>query len=179
MKAYRKIKMIAMLMLMPLLGHAQEGVKELQLAIDSRTYHTAIGIRAGETSGLTIKQFIGQKNALEGILGVWHHGLSATLLYERHAQAFDISGLNWYFGAGGHVSASTSHTDYYHHRGDRHYYYHSSSVGLGVDGIFGMEYKIPNAPMAVSLDVKPYAEVISTGGIWMSIDPGLGIKVVF
>lgn len=148
------------------------------LAINSRTYSTAIGLRAGETSGLTFKQFIGSRSALEGIIGIWGNGFTATLLYEHHTTAFNVSGLNWYYGVGGHVSGSSSRS-YYHHHNHRHDLYSHGSVGLGVDGIFGMEYKIPQTPIAVSLDVKPYVEIITTGGVWTSLDPGLGIKVTF
>lgn len=148
------------------------------LAINSRTYSTAIGLRAGETSGLTIKQFIGAQSALEGIIGIWGNGVTATLLFERHATAFNVSGLNWYYGAGGHVSGS-SNRYYYHHNNHRHDLYSNGSVGIGIDGVFGMEYKIPQTPIAMSLDVKPYFEIITTGGIWTSLDPGLGIKVTF
>jgi len=42
-----------------------------------------------------------------------------------------------------------------------------------------MEYKIPSIPFALSLDVKPYVEVITNGRVWTSLDPGLGIKVTF
>ena len=150
-----------------------------QLATNSSSYSTAVGFRAGETSGLTIKHFMGDQNALEGILGVWYHGFSATLLYERHSQAFSASGLNWYYGLGGHATMYSSNRYYHYHGRHRHDRYHSGSFGVGVDGVFGLEYKIPKAPIAFSLDVKPYFEVISSGGIWTSLDPGLGIKVTF
>lgn len=150
-----------------------------QLATNSSNYTTAVGFRGGETSGLTIKHFMGDQNALEGILGLWYHGFSATLLYERHSQAFNASGLNWYYGIGGHGTFYSTHRYYNYHGRHRHDRYHSGSVGVGIDGVFGLEYKIPKAPIAFSLDVKPYIEVISSGGIWSSFDPGLGIKVTF
>ena len=150
-----------------------------QLATNSSNYSTAIGFRGGETSGLTIKHFMGNQNALEGIVGLWYHGFSATLLYERHSQAFNASGLNWYYGLGGHGTVYSSHRYYRYHGRHRHDHYHAGSVGVGVDGIFGLEDKIPKAPIALSIDVKPYVEVISSGGIWTSLDPGVGIKVTF
>ncbi len=149
------------------------------LAVNSSSYNTAVGLRAGETSGLTIKHFMGGQNALEGILGLWYHGFSATVLYERHSSAFNVSGLNWYYGLGGHGTFYSTRRYYYYRGRARDSYYENGSVGLGVDGVFGIEYKIPKAPLALSLDVKPYAEIISTGGIWTSFDPGMGIKVTF
>lgn len=148
------------------------------LAIDTPTYKTGLGLRAGETSGFTIKHFFTPHDALEGIVGIWHHGFSLTALYERHQGAFGVSGLNWYFGGGAHMSLAAPSRLYAYRKGNKRYtYYVNGSFGTGIDGIFGMEYKIPKTPLAVSLDIKPYVEFISTGGIWTSLDPGLGIKL--
>ncbi len=144
-------------------------------AINTASYSTAIGLRAGETSGLTIKQFIGSRSALEGILGIWPNALSGTLLYERYAST-GVNGLSWYYGGGGHAAFQTTRVYYYP---DRYYYYRRGDVGLGVDGILGIEYKIPPIPFAISLDVKPYLEANTAGGIYTSLDPGLGVKVTF
>lgn len=154
------------------------GSEAQDLAINSPNYRTAIGLRAGETSGLTIKQFIGSNAALEGIIGTWYHGFSATLLYERHTQAFNVSGMNWYYGGGAHAAVQSDRR-FYGRYGYRYDYYREGSFGLGIDGVLGLEYKIPSTPIAMSLDVKPYVEFINTGGIWTSLDPGLGIKVAF
>ena len=143
----------------------------------SAQYSTAIGLRAGETSGLTIKQFIGGSNALEGILGVWQHGGSATLLFEHHAPAFG-NGFNWYYGAGGHVSFQTTYSYWYRYERRNYYYYRDGGTGLGIDGVLGLEYKIPKAPNAISFDLKPYIEFYR-GYTWLALDPGLGIKVAF
>lgn len=145
-------------------------------------YKTGIGLRAGETSGLTIKRFMGNSAALEGIIGAWRYGISATVLYEKYNPAFNVSGLNWYYGAGGHVAFRNRYYDryYYYHRHNYYVvdYYDGGGLGLGVDGVVGLEYKIKGAPIALSLDLKPFIEIHSNGGgIWTSIDPGLGIKV--
>lgn len=149
---------------------------------ESSTYKTAIGLRAGQTSGLTIKHFVGSANALEFIVGVWPYGFSATGLFERHASA-GAEGLNWYYGGGGHVAVHSGRLYYYDYRyGNRRYdyYYRSGSdLGLGVDGVIGLEYKIKPIPFAVSLDLKPFIEVNTAGAAFIGLDPGLGIKVAF
>lgn len=137
-------------------------------------YNTAIGLRAGETSGLTLKKAMGG-NALEGIIGLWGSGISITGLYEWVAPT-NIGGLNWYYGLGGHVAFGTGYYYYKSRRGD---FYASRGYGLGIDGIVGIEYKIPSAPIAFSLDFKPYIEFYSGGRAFGSLDPGLGIKVAF
>ena len=146
-------------------------------------YKTAIGLRAGETSGLTVKRFIGQSNAIEGILGTWGYGLSVTALFEKHVPAFNTSGFNWYYGAGGHASFENSYYGrYYYYRRNVLYvenYYANGGFGLGIDGIVGLEYKLNNAPIAFSADLKPFFEINTRGGAWASLDPSLGVKVTF
>ena len=159
-------------------GNAQNDGKTPSLAINTTSYKTAIGLRAGETSGLTIKQFVSSEKAIEGIVGLWSHGLSATILFEKYTPAFNVSGLNWYYGVGGHIALETGKYSYYY-KNNRYTHYREGSFGLGIDGIIGLEYKIPSTPFALSLDMKPYIEVVTRGNTWMSLDPGLGIKVTF
>jgi len=154
----------------------------------SGTYQTAIGLRVGETSGLTLKHFMSSRNAIEGLIGGYSHTLSATILYERYAQAFDVEGLNWYYGGGGHMAFRHVHwRNHPHHNHDHEYCtfwrcydaHDDPEFGLGIDGIFGMEYKIPPIPIAISLELKPYLEFTTDAHILFALDPGLGLKVAF
>ncbi|WP_370089955.1 hypothetical protein [Ekhidna sp.] len=138
------------------------------------SYNTAIGVRGLGTSGLTIKHFTGANKALEGIIGFYPNAFSATLLVERYAPAFDEPGLNWYYGIGGHIATQSDVI-----RNDGIYRRETSEVGFGVDGIFGIEYKIREVPIAMSLDFKPFFEVATDGDAFIALDPGLGIKVTF
>lgn len=143
-----------------------------------RAYNTAIGIRAGGTSGLTVKQFTGSSTALEGILGIWPDGFGFTLLIEKYAGS-GLDGLNWYYGGGGHIAAHNNRHFYnypYERNGRR---YGDGELGFGVDGIVGIEYKIPPIPIALSLDLKPFVEVTTHGNAFLYLDPGLGIKFTF
>ncbi len=54
-------------------------------------------------TGLTVKHFISQRSALEGLLSTRWRGFEITGLYEVHNNAFDVERLNWYFGGGGHI----------------------------------------------------------------------------
>ncbi len=168
----KRITSILFALFISITGHTQDG-----LAIEGQSYKTAIGLRAGGTSGLTVKHFVGNRAAIEGIVGVWNRGLSATVLYERHINAFDVSGLNWYYGGGGHIAFRTGHYVGLYHENHPHYYRYNESMTLGVDGVIGLEYKVRNAPFAFSLDFKPFIEVNSEYGAWTGLDPGLGIKV--
>jgi hypothetical protein len=152
------------------------------LSIDSPNYRTAIGLRGGELGGLTFKHFTQPDGALEVILGLGYRHpriFSLTVLYEKHVPAFNVSGMRWYYGGGGHVALVGNRSGYYDFPWGRRYYYETGAVGLGIDGIFGLEYKIPPIPFAISLDFKPYIEVFSQGGVFWSLDPALGIKLTF
>lgn len=161
--------------------NAQETVPQLpEPAIKGNSYKTGIGLRAGGTSGLTFKQFVGNRHAIEAIVGLWHHGVSATALYEHHTNAFNVDGLNWLYGIGAHVSYQTGDQYFYHtSRNGTVIIYEPHVFGIGVDGIFGMEFKIPNAPISVSLDMKPYMEFMSNNHIRGAVDPGLSVRAVF
>ncbi len=146
-------------------------------AINTDYYKNAFGLRAGGTSGLTIKHFTNSNTALEGIVGFWPYTINITGLYEKYAHA-GASGLSWYYGGGGHISfisATYYDRDYYYYRN----YYRERGLGMGIDGIVGIEYKIRPIPFAISIDLKPMIEVYSFGGSFFAIDPGLGIKLTF
>lgn len=146
---------------------------------EGSSYKTAIGLRGGSTSGLTIKQFTSDNMALEGIIGIWPFSMSATGLIEFYAPA-QIVGLNWYYGFGGHVAFETGRIYYASEvNGNGRYFYREGELGLGLDGILGIEYKILPIPFALSLDIKPFLEVNTEGRAFMAIDPGLGVKFAF
>lgn len=160
----------------PSTGTLRASAAASTLSINSSSYNTAIGIRGIGTSGITIKHFTSSSRAFEGIIGFWPDAFSATLLVERYVNAFGEPGLNWYYGIGGHVAAQTNWTYY---EGNRVYTRESGELGLGVDGIFGMEYKIREIPIAISFDLKPFVEVTTSGNAYLALDPGLGVKLAF
>lgn len=145
------------------------------------SYSNAIGLRAGETSGITVKHFTGSSTAIEGIIGVWPYAIGLTGLFEKYVPFGNVNGLSWYYGAGAHVNFHTGRIYYVYREGSRYYAYRYNypGIGVGIDGILGAEYKIPRAPIAISLDVKPFMEFNNAGMFFTAFDPGLGIKVTF
>jgi len=141
-------------------------------------YRNAIGIRAGGTSGLTFKHFLNSNDAVEVVLGLWPNAIGVTGLYERHVGT-RLDGLKFYYGGGAHFTAETDH--YYYRNNDNGYVYRygHDGIGIGIDGILGIEYKIPAIPFAISLDLKPFIEFSNYGNMYTGIDPSLGIKVAF
>lgn len=143
---------------------------------NAQDYKTAVGLKfGGYENGVSAKYFTTSDVALEGLLGFRSHGMVITGLYEIHQEAFGVKELKFYYGAGAHIGAIGSGL-YRRFNGDDEYY-NSSHILLGVDGVLGLEYVIPQSPIAVSLDLNPRAELAT--GPFFDIAPGLGIKYTF
>jgi hypothetical protein len=143
---------------------------------NAQDYKTAVGLKfGGYENGPSIKFFPNNDVALEGVLGFRAHGVVITGLYEIHQPAFGASGLKFYYGAGAHIGSEGAGV--YQTFGGGNETYNSAHVLFGVDGVLGLEYKIPQAPIAISLDLNPRAELAT--GPFFDIAPGLGLKYTF
>lgn len=137
------------------------------------SYNTGIGLRLGNwESGLTVKHFINNNAAIEGILssGWYHRGSRLTALYEVQ-KPLGGNGFYWFWGVGGHVGL---YNDRYWSNGDcvNGRYWHKGEwrpcddgrrTTLGVDGIIGLEYKFPQAPFTLGIDFKPSIDLVGWG----------------
>ena len=140
----------------------------------SEDYRFAVGLRAGETSGVTFKFKTKNSNYVELIAGFWVDWFNMTALFEKTAPAFNVPGMRWYYGGGGHLSVLSDNLKH-----DGRYYNRGEDFALGLDGIVGLEYKIQPIPFAVSIDLKPLIEVYRSGDAYFGLDPGIGIKFTF
>ncbi|HTD40006.1 MAG TPA: hypothetical protein VK671_05260 [Mucilaginibacter sp.] len=139
-------------------------------------YQFALGLKfGGYENGISGKYFLDNTTSLEGLIGFRSHGLVFTGLYELNVQAFNTEGLRFYYGFGAHVGAVGAGV--YKRFGGNNEYFNSSQVLLGADGVVGLEYVIPNSPIAISLDLNPRLEL--AGGPFVDLAPGLGIKYTF
>ena len=118
-------------------------------AISSKAqeYTNAAGIRLGPNSavispGFTIKHFLNETNAIEGIVGI-SDGLGLCALYEWHHPITSVDHLQWFVGAGGYAA------------------FRSSSSYIGAAGIVGLDYKFDQIPLNISLDWKPELNIIT------------------
>jgi len=150
------------------------------LQMTEQPYSTAIGLRAGGTSGVTLKHFFGASSAGEAIFSFWPNSFGVTGLYEHYTPT-GLEGMNWYYGGGAHFAVATGKV-YRGFDGNRYYVYRDDAYpgfGVGLDGIVGAEYKIPRIPFAFSLDVKPFMELSNAGTFFMALDPGFQVKFTF
>jgi len=138
----------------------------------SDSYTRAIGGRFGVANGITYKHFLNESHAIDGIMN-FQGNRSFTIfkllgLYEIHQPInfIDVEGLRWYYGFGGGLG--------------RYRYKDTDSSGLAwsFDGVVGADYKIPEAPINLSLDWKPTMELTPESGVRFD-GIGLSIRFVF
>lgn len=134
-------------------------------------YHTAVGLRGGYPSGVTVKQFLSGNSAAEGILSFGWGGIGVTGLYQLHNPVPDLPGLVWFYGGGAHFATAKSDKNSPFAGGM------GGEVYLGVDGIVGLEYVFAEAPISVSLDILPILNLVTDVGVWFNT--GLSIRYTF
>jgi len=143
-------------------------------------YRTAIGLRVGGTSGITVKHQFMDRFYGEAILGSFSNGFSLTGLVEKMAPVVNAEGLYFYYGGGAHVAIYNNREIFYSHFGREVKYHDNNDVAVGINVIGGLEYKLPdNIPIAISIDVKPFIEIGSGGYVGFAFDPSLGFKFTF
>lgn len=137
-----------------------------------RDYSTGFGVRLGTTNGITVKHFVTDHSALEGILSTRWRGFIITGLYEFHLNAFKTPNFNFYYGFGGHLGVWSVY-------GYNHPWFEDDDeyIALGVDGILGLEYTFDEVPFSVALDWKPALNLIEITDFWID-DIGLSIRYV-
>jgi len=133
-------------------------------------YQTAVGVKFWP-GAITVKHFIQDNRALEGLASFWDHGFRFTGLYEIHGDIAGAPGLKWYVGPGAHIGAYNG--SWYHND----YYYRDGGFSLGIDGVLGLDYKINGAPIALSLDIQPYLELVNHA--YFDTWGGLAVRYTF
>ena len=130
----------------------------------AQDYNNGVGLRGGTNWGLTIKHFVSDNAAFEGILYAYGNGLNVTGLYEVHNQAFDVDRLRWYYGFGAHLGNYSSDN--------------VSNFVLGVDGVLGIEYSFTEAPISIGLDWNPYINLVGNTD-FLPNSGALSIRYIF
>ena len=129
------------------------------------TYTTALGVKVWDGAGVTLKHFVKENRAIEGIAYFWNQGVRVTGLYEFHFDIGSAEGLKWYLGPGAHIGFyNDKHAD--------------DGVFFGLDGVIGLDYKFKGAPINLSIDWQPAIEFGDGRGFeagWA----GLGIRYTF
>lgn len=106
-------------------------------------YTTALGVKFYPTA-ISLKHFVSDKHALEALGYFFNYGARITGLYEIHNVIPNAGGLKWYYGPGAHIG-------FYNNK-------NGGGTAIGIDGVLGLDYKIPSAPINLSLDWQPSLE---------------------
>lgn len=131
-------------------------------------YNSALGIKISGGIAVSFKKFLSPTNALEAQAMYFRDGVRLAGLYEFHFYSFEgAPGLSWYVGPGAHVGfwKKSAQVAY------------NSRMDVGIDGVLGVDYKIPRIPINVSLDWQPGYSVLGAG-----LQPefgGLAIRYTF
>lgn len=155
-------------------------------AVAQSTSQHSIGGRFGSATGFTYRYTGYDGRAIEGILSMQsnskHSRFRIVGLYEY---VKPLTGdFNWYYGFGGSIGsyrykAYTITTigpneQQIHQRVDA-----KTELSLSIDGIVGIEYNIPSAPLSLSLDVKPYFDFLQESTIKIFDPIGFSIRYKF
>ena len=139
--------------------------------VSQSPYSTAGGVRLGFSNGITVKHFLSETMAIEGILSSRWRGFQITGLAEFGHHALSTAGLDFYYGAGAHIGFYNGYDGHpWGKKGE------SYSV-LGVDGIIGIEYTF-DFPLNISLDYKPSFNILGYSGFWGD-ELALSVRYVF
>ena len=133
-------------------------------------YKTAIGFKF-YPGAVSFKTFVADNRAVEVLGYFYNYGFRVTGLYEIHGDINGVEGLKWYAGPGAHLQTWNS-------TWTKDYPGRSSSIGLGIDGVLGLDYKFKGAPINVSLDWQPSLNLIGYSyfeGGWA----GIGVRYTF
>ena len=133
-------------------------------------YRTALGVKV-YPGAVTLKHFFQPNRAAEALGYISSDGFRLTGLYEQHYDIASVEGLKWFVGGGAHFGIwSDNWKNKYPDR--------SAGFAFGVDGVIGLDYKLPGIPLNLSFDWQPSFNLIGYNyfeGGW----GGLGIRYTF
>lgn len=133
-------------------------------------YTTAIGVKI-YPGALSVKHFVRNNRAIEGLGYFYNYGFRLTGLYEIHGDINGAPGLKWYVGPGAHIGA-------WNDKWKKDYPGREDGLQLGIDGVLGLDYKFNGAPINLSFDWQPSFNFVGYNyfeGGW----GGLGIRYTF
>ncbi len=147
MKSSQKIKLIFMMMLLFATSK-----------ISAQNYIQAVGLRGGIYSGVNYKNFFTNDVAFEGIITKPWKAWEFTALIEKHSPLGRSINFFLFYGVGAHIG------NY-----DARYTRHSTGkyMVIGADAIVGIEYEFSQLPLALSVDWKPYSNLVGSAGFFV------------
>ena len=135
------------------------------LGANAQAYQTSVGakfyIGNGSVGGLNVRHSIAVNTALEGSLLFFSGGVGIEGLYEYQGPINGAEGLQYFVGGGGMLGIGTGNHD-------------GASFALRLTG--GLDYKIPDALINVSLGFDPFFYLAPSTGSTLAL--GIGLRYV-
>lgn len=119
------------------------------LSMNAQSYNSAVGARLGSYSlTASYKQFLTESSAFELFGGFAYEGtaLNVNALYLMHTPIPSVENLSWYWGGG--VSTNLN------------------PFTLGVMGAIGVDYKLEDYPVNLTLDYLPTLGIVNSKGLY-------------
>lgn len=135
--------------------------------IQAQEYDTSVGIRVGTAYGVTIKHFLSEIGAIEGLIVRRQDGFRGIALLEGHFEIADQAFI--FIGGGGHAGFRESGSE------------GNNAFIAGVDAIVGFEYVFDRVPFAFSVDYKPHYEFVNEDNFedLYAQNAGVSFRIVF
>lgn len=138
----------------------------------------AIGLRLGGSTGITARAQFSEYIVGEGLLSFRQGGFQITGLVEMQKPALTefADGIFWYYGVGAHIGYYSGHHHYDSDRLKRH----GGGLALGPDAIVGLVYWFDRLPLSVSIDYKPYIDILRFRHFFDGFDDfAISVRYVF
>jgi hypothetical protein len=120
----------------------------------------AIGIRGGFSSGFEYRVFSGDMTSYKVLLSTRKQGIQLTGMKEFHMpEAFDFNeDFSFIYGFGAHAGFESWQVIRYYDINYPNDWYHDRRSGpvAGLDALIAIEYTIPQVPLVVGFEDKPY-----------------------
>jgi hypothetical protein len=110
-------------------------------------YKKAIGFKLNP-GAISYRSFYTRNKAVEGIGFISLDGFQLTILNEKFTPFANAENLTWYMGYGGHFNLWSER--YKLNNPSK-----SAGVAVGIDGMLGLDYKLKNTPINLSVDIQP------------------------
>jgi hypothetical protein len=163
-----------------------------------------IGLRLGDPFGLTVKKYTPHGKALEfniGSTAYWGYDYRDRFYEDSRFRNYDYvgyrregaisvqvhllfqkdfpqaKGLQWYWGIGPQLRFNNYSYTYRYSSGNAWIYVTErvTDLDFGADGVLGLEYHIPNAPLSVFADANLFLELFDDPFIFFG-QAGIGIR---
>jgi hypothetical protein len=125
----------------------------------AQNYTRDAGVWVGDYFTASGRMYLEEDKAVEGMLFIGRRGMTIAIMKEHFEPAFGHLSDYLFFEYGYGAHFGFRYTDHYKvfNRTYQLDDYRMSPL-LGVDGLVGLEYRFPEFPFLVSLDIKPYFE---------------------